>query len=703
MSPVHHRSLTELRDRGRERLVVTAERLGLRRASREPSPEQLVRLLEPGIEAGAHGLAADIVRCCRAILPGLADPAASARAAATLWPDDADRLLERARRILTGRFELLGYRDLDIGLAPDWQRDPVSGRRAPLIHWSRIPYLDATAVGDHKVTWELSRQQHLVTLAQAWQLTGDERFSQAIAAHLEGWMDGNPSKRGINWASSLEVGFRAISWIWAIALAGDAIPSALVQRAAGMLHVHGRHLESHLSTWFSPNTHLTGEALALVYLGRALPMFRRSSRWEATGLAILEAEARRQVLADGVYFEQATYYHRYTTDFYLHLALLLDVAYGGRPAWLDDLLRHLLDYLAALVRPDGTWPLIGDEDGGRLAWLKSRNPNDFSDTVGLGAVLLGRPEYCSAAGGPPSELAWLLGPDGHARYDAIGTGALPAFALFPKGGYAVMRNGEGDWLMMEAGPHGALSGGHAHADALQIELAVGGTTVLEDAGTFTYVAEPEWRDAFRSGSMHSTITVDGNSAARPAGPFRWATRAEAGFTWWKSSAAFDFVSARQDGFAHGPAGLHRRELLWLRAWRCWIIRDVLERAVPFEAHFHMAPGLVIASRHHSALFRDVTANLVRLDALAETCELLVSESWHSDMYGRKEPVRALTVKVLRGAELVTVLRAGPSNFTYARDVTGTSVVLERGTERVEVTAGPAGWMIDGTPLDQYGD
>ena len=192
-------------------------------------------------------------------------------------------------------------------------------------------------------------------------------------------------------------------------------------------------------------------------------------------------------------------------------------------------------------------------------------------------------------------------------------------------------------------------------------------------------------------------------AARPAGPFRWAARAEAGFTWWKSSAAFDFVSARQDGFAHGPAGLHRRELLWLRAWRCWIIRDVLERAVPFEAHFHMAPGLVIASRHHSALFRDVTANLVRLDALAETCELLVSESWHSDMYGRKEPVRALTVKVLRGAELVTVLRAGPSNFTYARDVTGTSVVLERGTERVEVTAGPAGWMIDGTPLDQYGD
>jgi hypothetical protein len=37
------------------------------------------------------------------------------------------------------------------------------------------------------------------------------------------------------------------------------------------LYAQGRHIESYLSTYFSPNTHLTGEALGLYYLGTCLP------------------------------------------------------------------------------------------------------------------------------------------------------------------------------------------------------------------------------------------------------------------------------------------------------------------------------------------------------------------------------------------------------------------------------------------------
>jgi hypothetical protein len=41
----------------------------------------------------------------------------------------------------------------------------VHGKRAPLNPWFKIPFLDFAVVGDHKVTWELNRHQHLVTLA----------------------------------------------------------------------------------------------------------------------------------------------------------------------------------------------------------------------------------------------------------------------------------------------------------------------------------------------------------------------------------------------------------------------------------------------------------------------------------------------------------------------------------------------------------
>lgn len=678
------------------------ERFSLVADAREPSPKRYAELLQEGQHTDPAVLAADIVRGCRGVAPGLADPAAAAAALRTRWPDDAATLTERAHRIIAGRFDLLGYADLDFGTPPDWQLDPVSGRRAPLRHWSRIPYLDPDIVGDHKVTWELNRHQYLITLAQAWLLTGERPCLDTIETHLRDWMDANRPKLGINWCSNLEVGFRAIAWIWTLGLVGDALPDELVVRCAGMLHVHGCHLEANLSTWFSPNTHLTGEALALVYLGRALPVFRRSATWHATGSQVLADERHRQVLADGVYFEQATYYHRYTTDFYLHFALL---ERGQRDAWpwLNDLLVQLLDYLAAIRRPDDTWPLIGDEDAGRLVWLRSRSPNDFRDTLGLGAVWLGRRDYCSA-GMAPSELAWLLGPSVPDHWDVLGQGTPPAFAIFPEGGYAVARNDAGDWLLIEAGPHGGLAGGHGHADALAIELAAGGTTVLQDAGTYTYVADPEQRDRFRAGDAHSTITIGGESAAIPAGPFRWTWRSEARFERWHSGPQFDFIAARQDGFGQLDAGVvHHREILWLREWRCWIIRDRLERRSGFEAHFHTAPGIVVALRGNAALFRDATANRLRMDVISESSALRVRESWHSPAYGRRVPAQALTVEVGAGAELVTVLRTVAGGLTYARDVTGTAITLDRDGQGIEVGIVGAEWRLDGVALDLTGE
>jgi hypothetical protein len=76
---------------------------------------------------------------------------------------------------------------------------------------------------------------------------------------------------------------------------------------------------------FRPNTHLTGEALGLFYIGTIFPEFKESERWRTTGLSILNQQLNRHVQSDGVYFEQSTYYHRYTTDFYLHLKILLEI------------------------------------------------------------------------------------------------------------------------------------------------------------------------------------------------------------------------------------------------------------------------------------------------------------------------------------------------------------------------------------------
>src|SRR4029078_585361 len=88
------------------------------------------------------------------------------------------------------------------------------------------------------------------------------------------------------------------------------------------LRRHAMHVERYLSTYYSPNTHLTGQALGLLYVGTALPLFAASERGRTTGWRILREQLFRQVRSDGTYFEQALYYHRYTSDIFHHALLL---------------------------------------------------------------------------------------------------------------------------------------------------------------------------------------------------------------------------------------------------------------------------------------------------------------------------------------------------------------------------------------------
>jgi len=148
-----------------------------------------------------------------------------------------------------------------------------------------------------------------------------------------------------------------------LALADDALTPALRRRVIAHIAVAGRHIERHLSTWFSPNTHLTGEALGLFAIGTALPQCLDAARWKELGAAILLEWVDRHVRHDGSYVEQSTWYHRYTTDFYLQFLVLAERSGMSVRGRLERSLNGLLEYLLWITRPDGSMPLIGDDDG----------------------------------------------------------------------------------------------------------------------------------------------------------------------------------------------------------------------------------------------------------------------------------------------------------------------------------------------------
>ena len=587
------------------------------------------------------------------------------------FPAAAADARRRADRIVAGRFDLLGYRGLpaDPGDGVDWHRDPVHGRTAPRLFWSQVPFL-TDACGDHKIVWELNRHQHWLALGRAAWLAGAPRDRDTCLRHLAGWMAANPPLVGINWASMLELGLRSISWIWALhffTTTGDALPDSRSDGETGGapqpwivdlllgLDRQLRLVEGNLSTWFSPNTHLIGEALALYVAGRALPELRRSATWARTGRRVLIEQIARQIGADGGHVERSFHYHRYTLDFYL-LALTVARVSGDETGAFADAVERLARFARAAADDHGRLARIGDDDGGALFPICGREVADAGDSLALAARLLDLPSL--AVGPSPEEVWWMAGDDARDRTGQAPGGEPPESTALDATGYVVCRTRRGDHLVFDVGEHGFLNGGHAHADALAVTLTVAGRPLFVDPGTACYTIDPATRDRFRSTRLHNTLTFDDRPSSAPEGPFHWATSADARRLAWRTTPDLDEATAAHDGFA--PAR-HVRSIAARAGW--WRILDRVEgtghHLVTLHWHVDPAwsaeavePGLVRV-RH-----RDGARIWIRCAPLAlEVIRGGVDDAelgWVSPVYGRIEPATTLRVRVAAGLPITLV-------------------------------------------------
>ncbi len=589
---------------------------------------------------------------------------------ASRFPNAVADAAIRGNRLLDGEHDLLGYRGLTIS---DWHSDPVHHRRAPLVCWAEVPYLDPS-IGDHKIIWELNRHQYFFQLGRAYWLTGDSRYARGISDHVEGWLEANPPLTGINWASMLEIGLRTISWTVAMHFlaAGDDVrfPTA---RCLVALERQLTHLEEHLSHYFSPNTHLIGEALALYVVGHAFPELDSSRRWVETGRRILIREIDRQVLPDGGHVERSMHYQRYTLDFYL-LALLTARRAGdvdAEHAFADGAAR-LADFTYGIADDEGRLPLIGDDDGGMLWPVTGRDCADVRDSLATAAVALNQSHL--APWGLQEETLWMATPEAIAFVNeaarttdvaartadsAARTLSGPRSQTFANTGYIVMRS-DHDHAVLDAGAHGYMNGGHAHADALSLTLSIGGRPLLIDPGTATYTMDPKLRDRMRGSLNHNTVCLDGKPQSTPAGPFHWSTVAHACLQASRHNACFDWVEATHNGYA--PVQ-HRRSVIradgsgWLivdelRGTEMGHHRDAIHSAA---SHWHFHPGWMLRDEGMGVL-RATHLEGAEAWLLFDAGDLSLAHGdeesglgWYAPVYGTLLPT--WSVRVTRGMRL----------------------------------------------------
>jgi len=554
-------------------------------------------------------------------------------------PDEARAIVAEADAVLNGRFRLLGYQNLGFGDDIDWSLDPVHARSLPLAPWPSIPYLNFDVAGDHKVIWELSRHQFLVTLARAYRITGEEHYAGAARELWQDWQRKNPYPLGVNWASTLEVAYRALSWMWtAFLLEGTAAGTPEFQSdIARETERAGLYIDRYLSTYFSPNTHLLGEAVVLFLIACRYPGLRHAARWRDSVWAVIDQACTTQVRPDGFYFEQSTYYHVYALD--LFLCARLTAARNGIaiPELLDATIRRMSSAIAELSVA-GVLPRYGDDDGGRLFDSSRNSPAQMLDPLPVTAVLYRDAAVKSASAGLTEETLWLLGPESERVFDSLPSAppAVRSTALKESGFYSLVGPGESPaQLFVDAGEQGSLAAGHGHADALSVQLAWRGRLWLVDPGTCWYLGPDSRRTEFRGTAAHNTVTVDGRDQADPATPFSWGilpvTRTEE----WVTGNGFDLYHGQHTGYQRLDAPVTHHRWVVRAGESLWLVRDVLTGQGEHEigVHWHFHPDLNVTATGSRVIASDGSHTLTLVSD--RVCAVEAGE--YSPVYGQCIP------------------------------------------------------------------
>jgi hypothetical protein len=278
-------------------------------------------------------------------------------------------------------------------------------------------------------------------------------------------------------------------------------------------------------------------------------------------------------------------------------------------------------------------------------------------------VALQRPELAPAEASP-SFAYWLCGIE---KTELVRTAPArwPGWfdAYFARGGLAVLRDG---WdqgaavAVIDAGPHGALSCGHSHADALAMTLSLGATELFIDRGTLTYTG-PE-RNEFRATLSHNTLEIDDTSSVLPAEPFKWLpgvpSRAQGVVC---SSAHFSsFFGLARGHVAGGRPSAHTRGVLHRRGG-AWVVHDrgVRTGARGGLLRWQLAPHLTAAGLgEHSVVIRDGASRAVATIFLRGTAPVRIVTRDVSPQFGHRVRAQCLELPLDISLEALTIVVPG---------------------------------------------
>ena len=542
----------------------------------------------------------------------------------------------------------------------DWHIDFKSGYR-----WNRETWYKNIKYGqpgvDIKIPWELSRSHHILRLGQAYRLTGDEKYTREFIYQLIDWNVNNPPESGVNWLCTMETAIRACNWIMGFQYfrGSKLINNKIAFEFSKSILMAGIHISNNLEERFSKvkTNHYLSDLVGLLYIGIFFKNSKLGKKWISFAVKELKKQMNIQVYPDGCDYEASTCYHRLVLEMFFYSTLMAvrnskdfkddDYTEAGKKIFGKEYVEKLykmFEVIKFILKPDGTMPQIGDNDNGRLHIFGTGKVLDMRYLLNIASIFFKDPKFKIEEFGSGSDALWIFGEKGKTVWNGLQGSSLETInsMAFSDPGWFVMRD-KTDYMILSCGPNGQSgNGGHTHNDKLSFELFIDGRTIIKDPGTFTYTADTEQRNKFRSTSFHNTLVIDNSEQNRfvEENVFVLSNDSKINIDKWKSCEDYDHLSAGLIS-SNKPEGIdyQKRQVYFDKKNGNWLIRDIIEgKGIhDFDLYFHLDKNTKYIIEDSMAInVLRKNCNSVKIFPLStEGLEIIIEECEISKSYGEK--------------------------------------------------------------------
>lgn len=509
--------------------------------------------------------------------------------------------------------------------------------------------------GDKEFLFQLNRHRYLISMGQAYQLTGDEKYVKGFQRILRDWITRvKIEPQGDNPWRSLEVGIRGEYWTQAMSYVKDspALDDEVKNLYLTSLKIHADVLcKTHHAFHKGSNWGIIQDC-GLLCIGVEI----NNDEYIELALSRLIEETQLQVMADGVHWEQSCTYHNEILFRLFNILRLLKTNNRNIPEELLKTVNKMMGVNIAWIKPDGRQPLFGDSDN-----------NLLYDLFAQAALVLNRDDFKSYA----SELldyesAWLFGGEGIEKFEKMNASPIVVKSAFLEdSGSYILRNVHKKNVNYLCMHNGYTGGGHAHSDKLHIDLSIANEDVLVDAGRFTYISN-KIRKRFKNAEGHNTTTVGNKSFLNMRGWSYWDSALSVQYPVHQSKEC-TLIGGAHLGYQNLFAGVYtEREVLFIKP-NIYIIIDGFRTSFPhsYQQYFHFNPDGKVSICGNEVLYagKKATAKVCMLTAGLRMKTIFSEFSPHYN-YKVKNTAVKTTFRGLTNRFGLTVIY-GDSNENYS--------------------------------------